>query len=233
MAKKYDIVYFVKECQVNDELRYSLRSVVKNFPYRKVWFYGGRPRALTPDEHVWVHQNEPTKWRNVTAMIRMACENPEITDDWWLFNDDFFVMKSTKGIAAPYAGDLYKHIVEIENRHGMASTGYTKELRSTAQELERRGLTTLNYAVHMPILINKEKALRTLREFPDYPMFRSLYGNLNGIGGELVKDNKCARMVADFDEEAVFLSTADNAFIMGKVGEFIREAFPDRCKYEI
>jgi hypothetical protein len=30
---KHDIVYFVKECPNNEELRYSIRSVVKNFPY--------------------------------------------------------------------------------------------------------------------------------------------------------------------------------------------------------
>lgn len=35
-----DIVYFVKESESNEELRYSLRSL-KNFPRRKVWFYGG------------------------------------------------------------------------------------------------------------------------------------------------------------------------------------------------
>ena len=227
-----DVVYFVKECKANEELRWSLRTVAANFPVRKVWFYGGRPKYLKPDEHVKVAQNQPTKWQNVAMMIRMVCENPEITDDWWLFNDDFFIMQPTGGIEAPYNGDLYRHIVDIENRHGMSATAYTRELRLTAQELERRGLPVLNYAIHMPMLINKEKALATLESFQDYPMFRSLYGNLNKIGGTDMKDCKCSTLARGYDEEAAFLSTEDAAFMRGKVGEFIRGRFPERSRYE-
>lgn len=60
----YDIVYFVKESDENEELRYSLRSL-KNFPHKRVWFYGGCPKGLKPDVHVYVEQNEQNKWQNV------------------------------------------------------------------------------------------------------------------------------------------------------------------------
>ena len=36
-TKDLDIIYFVKDCFINEELRFSLRSVAKNLPHRKVW----------------------------------------------------------------------------------------------------------------------------------------------------------------------------------------------------
>ena len=232
-AEECDIVYLVKECSSNEELRYSLRSVSENFKYRKIWIYGGRPSYIQPDEYVHCIQNQGSKWLRTTAMIKKICENPEISEDWWLFNDDFFVMKKTKGIPAAYHKDIYWHIVHIENRHGMKSTLYTKQLRDTATALERAGLPVLNYALHMPMLINKEKALATLEAFPGSPMFRSLYGNYNKIGGKDMKDCKVSKIDRSPDEEAVFLSTTDDTFACGKAGAFIRDRFPEPCKYEL
>ena len=54
-----DIVYFVKGSRKNEELRYSLRTL-KNFPHRKVFFYGEFPDGLVPDRHIHVKQNQPT-----------------------------------------------------------------------------------------------------------------------------------------------------------------------------
>ena len=230
---KHDIVYFVKDAPANEELRYSLRSVCENFSFRRVWFYGGRPSYLQPDGWVHVIQNQRTKWMRTTNMIRQICENDEITDDWWLFNDDFFVMRKSEPVPAAYEGDLFRHIVEIENRHGQAATAYTKELRRTAGRLTAAGLETKNYALHVPILINKEKALATLEAFPECPMFRSLYGNYNEIGGIQMQDVKIAGMERLPKEDALFISTDDGSFMSGAVGRLIRERFPDPCKYEL
>ena len=99
--------------------------------------------------------------------------------------------------------------------------------------LTAAGLETKNYAVHMPILINKEKALATLDAFPDCPMFRSLYGNYNRIGGTWMRDVKIAGLDRLPDEESLFISTTDGSFGSGAVGRLIRERFPDPCKYEL
>ena len=230
---KNDIVYFVKDAPANEELRYSLRSVCENFSFRKVWFYGGRPSYLQPDGYVHVVQNQRTKWMRTTNMIRQICENEEITEDWWLFNDDFFVLRKTEGIQAPYYKDIYRHIVRIEDRHGRKSTAYTQELRNLVATLERKGCDTHNYALHMPVLINKKKALATLDAFPDCPMFRSLYGNFNGIGGTEIRDCKIVGLDRMPSDDALFMSTDDNSFAHGRAGAFIRERFPDPCKYEV
>ena len=116
-----DILYLVKNGTENEELRYSLRTIEKNFPYGRVWIYGGCPEYIKPDKHVYIYQDVigATKWERTTAMLKLACENKDITDDFWLFNDDFFVTQPITLEVMPniYSGDLYKRIVEIEENN--------------------------------------------------------------------------------------------------------------------
>ena len=62
---KHDIVYILKNNYTSDELTYSIRSVCKNFPYRKIWFYGGAPEGIMPDVFVEYQQSGNNKWENV------------------------------------------------------------------------------------------------------------------------------------------------------------------------
>ena len=234
---KYDIVYFVKDCTVNEELRYSLRSVERNFKYRDVWFYGGCPVNLKPDHHVAVVQNEPSKWERVRAMMMKVCENNNITEDFWLFNDDFFVLRPVSEDMPPYYnGSIYRQIVRVENRHGMTSNDYTRRLRHLAETLERARKGHNNYGVHKPMLINREKMLEVLRLFPDEPMSRGLYGNYWEIGGVRRKDMKVRVNVYEHMDEVKtqwdFLSTSDESFSEGNVGVFIREKFTNITSFE-
>lgn len=222
-----DIVYFVKESPVNEELRYSLRSLV-NFPHRKVIFYGGCPDGLKPDVHIKVNQNLENKWLNVNKMLRLACKNKEITKDFWLFNDDFFIMEKIETPYNYYNGDLYKRIVTLEDKYN-GITPYTQQLRDTCKELESMGCTTKNYAIHVPILINRKKAIELLN-MTKCPMFRCLYGNYAKIGGRFSRDVKIVSKDKLY-KRGIYLSTDDNSF-EGEVGKQIRQKFPVKCKYE-
>ena len=222
-----DIVYFVKDTPTNEELRYSVRSLA-NFPHGKVWFYGGCPDGLKPDRHVYVKQDQPTKWANIFKMYKMVCNNEEISEDFWLFNDDFFIMKKVKKGPNYYEGDLYKRVVTLEDAHG-GITPYSQQLRYTLQELESMGCETKNYALHVPMLMNREKG-KELCNIISGPMIRCVYGNYFKIGGEDHRDVKIDRLdrVA---KDTEYLSTNDKSF-MGMVGDQIKATFPDKCKYE-
>lgn len=226
-ANKYDIVYFVKESAKNEELRYSLRSLV-NFPHNRVYFYGGCPDGLNPDVHIRVNQDQPTKWANIFKMFKLACLNPHITDNFWLFNDDFFIMKPIKEEPNYYEGDLYKRVVTLEDTHH-GITPYSQQLRYTLQELEGMGCETKNYAVHLPMLINKTNG-QELCNIINGPMIRCVYGNYFKIGGKDHRDCKIDS-VKKLYTNGEYLSTNDKSF-NGKVGEQIRNIFPDKCKYE-
>lgn len=227
-----DVVYFVKDSWTNEELRYSLRSICANLNCGRVWFYGGCPGGIKPDEHVDVRQTGLTKWERVNNMIRMACLNDEISEDFYLFNDDFFVLQPTAIIPPFYHGDLRTRIAKIEKKH-KGPTAYSKSLMNTVAVLEKRGFDTLNYALHIPMPVNRRKAIETLDTFVGFPMFRSLYGNQHKIGGIDRPDVKCEAVGKPFDENGDYLSTADDSFQRGLVGNFIRNRYPDRCRFEI
>ena len=230
--RKYDIVYILKAGTQPDELRYSLRSVDNNLEHRKVWFYGDKPKGLVPDEYVKHIQAGGTKWDRVRSSLIEICKNDDITKQFWLFNDDFYVMRPVEKQFAYHRGLLHDHILDVEYRHGSAPTIYTRMLRACESQLRDAGYTTLDYAIHVPMLIDRSKMLDVLEMFPRCPMFRSLYGNVAGIGGDFYRDNKAMNDKDISDPDALFFSTSNKSFA-GKVQRQIAERFPDVCRYEV
>lgn len=228
---EYDVVYILKNDIDPSELRYSLRSL-ENFPHGKVWFFGGAPEGIKPDRQVIIRQHGATKWEKVRNTIRTVCETDEVSSSFWLFNDDFFCMKPCGYFPPIFNGTLYSRIVEIENR-AKAMTPYSLQLRKTAELLDSKDMDVLNYAVHLPMLIDKQRALVVLDEFKTCPMFRSLYGNSCGIGGLFHKDVKIYDPKEEPDPDAYWLSTTNESFSKGKVGEYIRKQFQKECVYEL
>lgn len=232
--KHYDIVYFVKDTKENPELTYSLRSVEKNFPYARVWFYGGCPDNLQPDYHVHERQISLTKYSNVSNMLQVACCNNSISEDFWLFNDDFFILRKLdedfislleKGI---HNGSLQHQVGRCE-RLTDGVNGYTRKLRRTIEWLEENGYSTRNYEMHIPMLINRKK-MQTIF-FKNHHASRSKYGNV------YLDENINMKDVKIFSTDCIptqkdLLSTSDDSFINGKAGEMIRKMFPEKSKWE-
>ena len=228
--EKHDVVYFLKDNIATCELKYSLRSVAKNFYHGDIWFVGGQPGKIVPDHRLPIKQNAATKWENVRNMLKKVCENDDISEEFWLVNDDFFIIKPWTSEAPLYNGTLERHIQHVEMRHGNQQTAYTAKLRECQHALESAGYDTLNYAIHCPMLVNRKKMSETLRCFPDVPMFRSLYGNMNAIGGEDHCDCKIAGLDRLIDSE--WVSTTDESFSVGRIGRYIREQFREPSPWE-
>ena len=227
-----DIVYILKEDIEPNELRYSLRSVCENFPYNKVWFYTGKPEGITPDEYVPHYQKGVAVWQRTTNTVEAICKNNKITEDFWLFNDDFFIMKPVEDMPTYYDRTLWRRIQQIEQKRQGLHSLYSTQLRLTRDALQDMGCRTFNYAVHMPMLINRKKGLELIHRYPNLCMFRSVYGNVYKVGGEQHEDVKINNLGKKPDADCDFLSTGDKAFAKGEVGRFIRERFPNKCKYE-
>lgn len=228
-----DIVYFVKPDQVNNELLYSLRTVDRHFPHRQVWFVGGQPIELVPDQRMAIIQHGANRYEKVRNMVRDVCLNDSITEDFWLFNDDFFVLRPIDYLPPWYNGLLREHVANVEHRNNGLPSKYTRQLRRTIEVLREAGCNILNYAVHAPMKINRRKMLETIERFPDCPMFRALYGNHHEIGGVDAPDCKIVRPEIPIPEGARFVSTSDSSFINGLVGRQIRERFPDKSRWEV
>lgn len=229
---KYDVVYILHRYAQPDELRYSLRSICENMEFNRVWFYCGKPHGLEPDRHVAKVQLGATKWEKARSSLINICKNDEITKRFWLFNDDFYLLKPFNRMKPYHVGELHDHIERIEKRHNNSMTPYSFQLRECETQLKNAGLTTVDYALHVPMLVERSKMLEALEAFPNCPMFRSLYGNYANIGGTQRKDVKISNPDTAVDPKADLLSSSDVSFT-GEVGRFLAERFPEPCRYEV
>lgn len=228
-----DIVYMVKDAVYNDELRYSLRSVSKNFPHKQVWFVGGKPMYAHPDKQIIVNQKGDTKWDKVRAMLEMVAKENRITEDFVLFNDDFFVLRPVENLPAYAYGTLEELCHRIERKNGGRPTKYTLNIKRTIDALKENNLTTLNFELHLPIILNRKKLMDVIKQFPNTKGTRSLYGNTCLSSSiEPLKDVKVYDADSLPTEEQTFVSTDDHSFACGKVGELIRSLFPEKSRFE-
>ena len=232
MPEPRDVVYILKEDIDPFELRYSLRSVAENFPHRSVWFICGQPEGFKPDGRIAHKQEGANKWDNVRGSLFKVLECGDITEDFYLFNDDFFVMKPQTGDFINYTGGTLEHrIREIVTSCGPSN--YSRQLEKTRNELLIDGYDAISFCVHLPLLMNKTKALEVLNSALGSPMFRSQYGNRAGVPYTYHKDVKVYDLNEEPPEDCDYLSTTELTFRDGKVGEFIRRRFPTPSRFEV
>ena len=226
-----DIVYFVKDGTKNEEFRYSLRSVCQNMPFNRVWVFGGCPLNIVPDIRVRVDQVGKTKWDRVRNMYKMVCENKEITDNFIMFHDDFFVMKPTDHIIPLYRCTLDEHIKILEPQR---PTAYSKLLRGCRDAI--KGDIALSYEIHTPFIFNKKLLLNALNTFPDCHAIRTIYGNLYYAGqSERSNDVKIFSIKPGFDyKNSRFLSTDDSIVnVNNDIWRWLQKQFLKKSRFEI
>lgn len=226
----YDICYILKPDTDPDELTYSLRSVDANFPHNKVWFVCGQPKGLRPDGRIEHKQTGNSKWQQIKSSMWQIVNNPDITDDFFLFNDDFFVMKPFEGEYVNYVdGTLEERVIKgHHDRNGM--NPYLRTLYKAEQELKALRCPTMNYDVHLPMLMNKQLVIDSINKCSS-PQMRSVYGNINRIPYRLHPDVKVCELDV-VPHEPDFLSTNDVSFKVGQVGNYIKSVFTKPSRFE-
>lgn len=231
-----DIVYIVREGDDNEELRYSLRSVAANLPHRKVIIVGYKPDWVTEVVYLPTNQQaEATNYARAMLNWKAAINSEDVSENFILFNDDFYVMKPLKELPTLHRGSLDEVIKFYENRGGP----YVHNMKRTRKILNDMGVTDLkSYALHVPMAMKKRnyKFLLAGLEANEIPVegiqMRTLYGNLWQVGGEELADVKANRLDDEPDRESTFLSTLDQTFNNGVTGEYVRQQFTEKCRYE-
>ena len=230
--EKYDIVYVLKNGIAPYELLYSLRSVDQNFPHNSVWFYGGDPVQVKPDHMISYIQSGENKWDKVRNTLIRICENDSITENFYLFNDDFFVLKPVTDEFVNWAyGTLQERIDEILEENKQPSK-YTSHLDAMQQVLRGHGYDTVNFDLHVPMLVNRADALEVLNADLPATLFRSLYGNVKHIPYIEHEDVKI------YDQDSIpkdswdYCSTQNVSFLTGAVGRWLRTKFNEPCRFE-
>lgn len=226
-----DLIYILKADIETEELKFSLRSVEKNFPINRVWFVGGQPEGLEPDIRLQHEQIGNSKWEMIRSSMWKAINDERLSEDFFLFNDDFFVMKpvDTDSFRNFVDGTLERRIDELHSESGM--NAYTRTLFKLEQELKTMHEPTMNYDVHLPMLLNKEQVRSTLYKCSS-PQMRSAIGNINRLPFVIHPDVKVYDMESVPTDET-YLSTNDETFRKGNVGKYIRETFTTKSRFEV
>lgn len=231
-----DVVYVFKDSK-SDELRYSIRSVAKNWPHRKIWIVGDKPDWISEEVgHIDVFGTYSGRYRDVNNKLKVACNNDLISDPFWLFNDDFFVMKpvDVDNYKTTYDGTLEGKYKRLKEKYSMLDTWIYLEGFSFAQKVLKMNHcpSRKNFENHVPMLMDKQKLSLVVRTFPYAVCRRSIYMNLyypnDGVPGKDVKRYNNNDMVEMGD---VLLSTNDVSF-KGNVGDYIKKKFKEKSRYE-
>ena len=95
-----DIVYICRDGD-NEELRYSIRSAVKNLPHDNLWVVGGKPDWYS-GPYIEVPQDK-AYYRNARTNIRTIIKSNKISNTFILMNDDFFIMNKVDSLPYMYS----------------------------------------------------------------------------------------------------------------------------------
>jgi hypothetical protein len=226
-----DVVYICRSGD-NEELRYSIRSVVANLKHDNLWVVGQKPKWYTgnfievPDKRL--------KYVNARNNLKTIIDDNRISNDFVLMNDDFYVMKPIDTVEYFYSGSLESKALEAESIS--AHSAYTRMLYSTLDRLDQQGIkNSLSYELHIPFVMNKQKLSPVIRQ--KTTLWRSMYGNLYDVGGTRIDDVKVytsASKKKSFDWQNkldVYLSSQDESFELLKA-RLLAKKFPNKTIYE-
>ena len=227
-----DFVYICRDGE-NEELRYSIRSVLNSFPEAKVWLVGGKPEWYS-GHCVPVDQNS-NKYANALKNLKSLCEHPEISNNFVLMNDDFFIIKKINNIDQFYNGLLSDKINRFTQITG--SSMYIKKLITTNKKLIDLGIKNpIDYELHTPMPMNKPGLLDVIEKYPEC-LWRSMFGNLYNVGGTQMDDVKIyvnKRHLArsnEITDSSIYMSTEDTSLKV-MLDKMLKQMLPEPSIYE-
>lgn len=207
----------------NEELRYSIRSVLYHFPDADILLVGGKPKWYS-GKYIPVG-DVGNKFDNINECYKVICKL-EYIDQFILMNDDFFIINKPTRIDYYYDGTIDSKIESHMDKYGISK--YARVLSEANKKLRKMGIQQpLNYDVHTPILFDR-KLLSEVVELSSAP--RSMYGNIFNLGGTKIKDVKVYRKDEDIKINNYFISSEDDSF--SKIFKLLKTKFVDISPYE-
>lgn len=156
-----DFVYIIKELENNNDLRYSLRSIAKFYPENKVWIVGYKPSWVKNVNYLPVKQSED-KWKNSINNILAACECKDISKDFILMNDDFFMIKPL--VPIEMIGNTSLGLLTNTIKKYTKKSPWFDAFPQIQVLLKELNIPEpyYDYEAHLPLQINKKKFLEVM-----------------------------------------------------------------------
>lgn len=233
-----DVVYTVKHSDDNEELKYSLRSL-KNIPHKRVVFVGHKPIWSKPDLHIPVEQTGVSKVAKTNHNWFTVALNKEVSSQFILMNDDFFIMKPIKKLPFYHSSSHNKFEKYYQENHPNSS--YTDVIINTSKRLIELGIENpKSYELHLPTIISKQ-AIRIALARQHY---RITPINIRTLAIHLMEVDSVKRNDVKFygsresDKspdmelpEMDFISTDDNTW-NSEIGDYVKSMFQKKSRYE-
>ena len=216
-----------------DELKYTLRAIERHLEHGKIVIVGDIPdwvqNALTIPTERSTHKHQLDCELNIRAAL------PYLSDEFYLFNDDFILLKPLEDIPNYHEGDI-DDVVKIKAR-SIVTSNVAKKLINTRAFLHSKGVEyPVAYTLHIPVKYKRDNYQRcsdlilpTLKRTDILP--RTIYGNLYGDSSVIHKDVKIYTKDQPLPNDD-FVSTWENSWD-GIAGDSIRAMFKDKSRYEV
>ena len=180
-------------------------------------------------------EQNSNKYANALKNLKSLCEHPEISDDFVLMNDDFFIIKKINSIDQFYNGLLSDKINRFTQITG--SSMYIKKLITTNKKLIDLGIKNpIDYELHVPMPMSRSGLLDVITKYPEC-LWRSMYGNLFSVGGTQMDDVKVyvnKRHLArsnEITDNSIYMSTEDTSLKV-MLDKVLRQMLPNPSIYE-
>jgi hypothetical protein len=232
MSSDMDLVYICRNGE-NEELRYSIRSAIKNLPHDKIWVVGGKPDWYTGN-YIQVDQTR-SKYVNAKNNLKVLAESEEISEKFILMNDDFYILNKIDFVPYMHAKTLDEKIRIREDL--FTGNSYNKLLKQTIRSVSNRVEgPIIDYELHVPMIMEKKKLLQVLNLMG---LWRSLYGNVFNVGGIEMTDVKVYVESSVFYPNSYrlnnlkydYLSSSDDSFELVK-STILEKLFYTKSNYE-
>jgi hypothetical protein len=227
-----DIVYPLGKGSLynNFELRMSLRSLEKHLANMgEVWIIGEKPEWLQNVHHIHKHDINTVPDRNMMEKLKVACETPEISEEFLMVHDDHYLLADFDANTFPYfySEDLKEYVAKRFDQ------GYGQRAKNSLQHLTEKGLPTLHYDIHYPIRYNKQKFLEVIPTLPWATtrqgfIIKSVYSNSTGVIPTLEKDYKINSHPLHSNVKVM----SSFPHMRAAVTRFLMETFPTKSRYE-
>lgn len=228
-----------------DELRYSLRSLHKNFFCRgplDVILVGDKPSWYT-GSHIPTIRHEQ-KYRDILKNVIIGLRQVHSERRVLYMDDDMFLMDPTDHVLLAAKGLFSEHLADAIAYHG-ADYEYTRFLQATADYMDAPG--NLSFELHRPMPIRPNIGYELLTNiwrrtspesmYPEIPFWRTVYGNFVNQTEELsaiARDGKIGTVseLARGEKLGVPWISGSDALWRGKLRSMITKHFPEKSPWE-
>lgn len=223
-----DVVYPYKATHLDLELRYSLRSLDKFMPHKRVIIAGDKPTCVSRLVRFVRVPRGTDRYQSSTANITAAVEQGVETDEFVVMHDDIFLLR-------PW---IFRHenrgTIEEYLASGLPQGLYRLHIEWTRDILKAHGVTNpMWFGLHTPTVYERGKLLELIREFRGQRyLLRTLYHNLFPQPSYRREDVKVRQWLSTPPADLDVLSISDTVAASGAFHAWLEAQFPYSSPYE-